>query len=131
MYALLIWTLRKKETHSNEDYGIIGGAADSITESINKKMTLLVKRLVAILLICYVPFIVWREYYFKEVIDEDHANFIGPGEGIPELIVRILVGINSCINPLVYAQTIPAFKDLVRGYIHLAHETRVTLSGSS
>ena len=51
MYALLIWTLRKKETQSNEDDGIIGGAADSITESINKKMTLFVKRLVAILLI--------------------------------------------------------------------------------
>ena len=24
---------------------------------------------------------------------------------------------NSCVNPFIYAQTIPAFKELVRGYI--------------
>ena len=29
--------------------------------------------------------------------------------------VRILMQLNSCINPIIYASTIPAYKELVRG----------------
>ena len=30
-------------------------------------------------------------------------------------IARILVQMNSCINPIIYASTIPAYKKLIRG----------------
>ena len=101
----------------NKNDGIIGDTSDSGIDAISKKMTLLVKRVVVILLICYVPFIVWRVYYLYELIDEHHTDYVTAEEGFVDATVRILFAINSCINPIIYAQTIPAFKDLVRGYI--------------
>ena len=32
------------------------------------------------------------------------------------VLVAYLFAINSCVNPFVYAQTIPAFKAIVRSY---------------
>ena len=32
-------------------------------------------------------------------------------------MARILMQINSCLNPFIYASTIPAFKKVVKGYL--------------
>ena len=57
MYAVLIWTLKRKRGHTKE-------TTSWIADSMNKKITLLVQRVVLFLLICYVPYIVWKQYLF-------------------------------------------------------------------
>ena len=62
MYTLLIWTLEKKKRQIKDS------RISMKQESINKKMTLLVQRVVLVLIICYVPFLAWRQYYYEIVI---------------------------------------------------------------
>ena len=62
MYTLLIWTLKKKKREIKD----IRRSMEQ--DTINKKMTLLVQRVVLVLIICYVPFLGWRQYYYEVVI---------------------------------------------------------------
>ena len=117
MYIVLLCTLKRKNPHSNKDDCIISSTADSVRDAQSDKMTLLVQRVVALLLVCYVPLLIWRQYYYAVIIDGNHPDSLNIWEGIIEATVRVLLAINSSINPFIYAQTIPAFRDVVRGYI--------------
>ena len=59
MYVTLIMTLKKRST------ALITMTEQSqqLSQSINRKMEIVVKRIVVSLLICYVPFLSWEQYY--------------------------------------------------------------------
>ena len=118
MYIGLLWTVQKKKSRSMTDDGINGCATNLATDSQNAKMTLLVRKVVVMLLVCYLPFLVWRQYFYIEILGDDHPDSLSIREGVIDATVRMLLGINSCINPVIYAQTIPAFRELIRGYIY-------------
>ena len=37
--------------------------SQQLSDSMNRKMAIVVKRIVVCLLICYVPFLIWEQYY--------------------------------------------------------------------
>ena len=59
MYVTLIMTLKKRSM------ALISMTEQSqqLSQSINRKMEIVVKRIVVSLLICYVPFLSWEQYY--------------------------------------------------------------------
>ena len=59
MYIVLIKTLKKR--HQNLD--MIDFKSRIVADTMNKKMTIVVKRIVFGLLICYIPFLAWEQYY--------------------------------------------------------------------
>ena len=59
MWGLLIWTAKRKQTHG-ESY--LQNLKYSTEESNSRKMAEIVRRLVIILLVCYIPNLVWSQY---------------------------------------------------------------------
>ena len=49
----------------------ISETLNSISESTSKRMTTLVQKLVAFLLICYVPYLTWAHYFYSFIIQRD------------------------------------------------------------
>ena len=65
MYLLLIWELKGKQRQINED---TKGSRTSITDDNVKRVTVVVSRVVAVFLICYLPFLAERQYYMISLI---------------------------------------------------------------
>ena len=59
MYVRLIMTLKKRST----TLITMTEQSQQLSDSINRKMAIVVKRIVVSLLICYVPFLSWEQYY--------------------------------------------------------------------
>ena len=59
MYGTLIMTLKKRSA----TLLTMTEQSQQLSDSINRKMTIVVKRIVVSLLICYVPFLSWEQYY--------------------------------------------------------------------
>ena len=59
MYARLILTLKRRSTNLIT----MTERSQQLSDSINRKMAIVVKRIVVSLLICYVPFLSWEQYY--------------------------------------------------------------------
>ena len=65
MYLLLIWELKGKQRQLNENYV---ASRTSITDDNVKRVTVVVSRVVAVFLICYLPFLAERQYYMISLI---------------------------------------------------------------
>ena len=61
MHVTLIRILERK--NNSDAVTGLGGHAQSLDQSINMKMTIMVKRIVSFLLLCYVPFLIWWQYF--------------------------------------------------------------------
>ena len=83
MYARLILTLKRRSTNLIT----MTERSQQLSDSINRKMTIVVKRIVVSLLICYVPFLSWEQYYM--VIAEREPFMIYKNEVI--IIYRISI----------------------------------------
>ena len=59
MWGLLIWTAKRKQTHG-ESY--LQTLKYSTEEANSRKMAEIIRRLVIILLVCYIPNLVWSQY---------------------------------------------------------------------
>ena len=59
MYVRLIMILKRRSTTLTA----MTERSQQLSESINRKMAIVVKRIVVSLLICYVPFLSWEQYY--------------------------------------------------------------------
>ena len=57
MYVGLLWILKKKRNQAKQNMTDVG-------TTINMKMALLVQRVVIFLLVCYVPFLAWKQYFY-------------------------------------------------------------------
>ena len=76
MYGKLILTLKSKRNGSNA--GMVDNARIH-AEAQNKKTTLLVQRVVLFLIVCYVPYIAWAQYWyikFYESVDYNDSEVI-------------------------------------------------------
>ena len=75
MYCILIWKIKTKETEKKH---IIGGKSlISDRESSEKRMVAVVRRLIIVLLICYVPYLVYKEYAYGIITKRpDHKLYI-------------------------------------------------------
>ena len=76
MYTSLIWTLRRKEKQQRQDFQNLPFNSMDYRETRNKKMTLLVKRVVIFLLISYAPFVAWYQYYYIVVCKRDPLQIL-------------------------------------------------------
>ena len=74
MYFVLIHNLKKR----NRGMDIMVDKSRHFADSMNKKMTTVVKRIVLALLICYIPFLTWEQYYL--IIAERIPFTIYPSE---------------------------------------------------
>ena len=139
MYIMLIWVLRGKKSKAQWQ------------NTMDKKLTLAIQRIVLVVILCYGPFLVWRAYFY--VVVDRRGNGTLSDEQVKKIILiqikfnwslifvllhilyitynvisnlfqgyivtaaRLLFAINCCVNPFIYAQTIPAFKKIVQNYI--------------
>ena len=86
MYAVLVWTFRCKRNTKNDD-----SFPKKITyEDISSRRKInLVERIVIVLLVCYVPYLAWKQYFYmvitervpfdtnsSEVITSNHLQLI-------------------------------------------------------
>ena len=62
MYCLLIWKIKKKQ--SEKKHLIAGKSAGSDMEASERRMVVVVKRLIIVLLICYVPYLAYKQYAY-------------------------------------------------------------------
>ena len=76
MYVILMKTLRRRNGHLE----IMVDNSRHLADSMNRRMTIVVQRIVLALLICYVPFLVWEQYYM--IISERNPFIIYTSEVI-------------------------------------------------
>ena len=75
MYYVLIRTLRKKKNENKDNsMGFKQIIQNSTADGYNKKMQLLVGRLVIVLLFCYVPFLACMNYFNFQIIKGSSTN---------------------------------------------------------
>ena len=68
-YASMLYILRQKREDSEKGRSL----SNTHAESMNRKMTLMVQRVVICLLICYIPYLVWWQYFNVITIERrDH-----------------------------------------------------------
>ena len=60
MYFAMVWIVKRKRKQNTNS--ISSNISTNFAESMDKRMTLMVQRVVICLLVCYIPFIVWRYY---------------------------------------------------------------------
>ena len=60
MWSLLIWTAKRKQSHGE---GTLR-TQHSMKEPDSRRMAEIIRRLVIILLVCYIPNLVWRQYFW-------------------------------------------------------------------
>ena len=61
MYALIYWTIKKKSRAAKDT---LEGTENCPLDLDSMKMTLLVTRVLLVLLVCYTPYVIWKEYYY-------------------------------------------------------------------
>ena len=72
MNILLIWVVKNKQREIALSIApSISTTLNSISESTSKRMTTLVQKLVAFLLICYVPYLTWAHYFYSIIIQRE------------------------------------------------------------
>ena len=65
MYGLLIWTVQRQQRLKKESFP---GMDTLKTDENNRRMTLIISRVVILLLICYLPYLVEKHYFLGTVI---------------------------------------------------------------
>ena len=63
LYLLLIWILKNKRPTPINDTNQIH-MQSAATEEIEKRMTTIVKRIIIVVILCYGPFVIWRQYFY-------------------------------------------------------------------
>ena len=64
MHIVMIWKLKTKKSNTEKKFGVpFNGDGETIEDEIIS----VVQKLGVILIICYVPFLVWRLYYYQVV----------------------------------------------------------------
>ena len=68
MYAKLVWTLKKRSNEAIKEArrSVNANLKELALDKINQKMTLMVQRVVLFLVVCYVPYLIWMQYYYME-----------------------------------------------------------------
>ena len=66
MYGLLIWTVRKNQGENKKRFPEVETVN---AEENNRRMTLIISCLVTFLLICYIPHLVERQYYYGIMVN--------------------------------------------------------------
>ena len=66
MWGLLIWTAKSKQSHGKI---ALPNTSQSMEESNSRRMAAIIRRIVILLLICYIPILVWKQYVWI-VVDE-------------------------------------------------------------
>ena len=76
MNALLLWTVNKKQKmkRPSEQLPAILNPSSAISESISRKMNLLVQKVVTFLLVCYVPYLTWAHYFYAVIIQRTDSE---------------------------------------------------------
>ena len=69
MYGFLLWKLKKKELKDKQNE-----RTTSKAEKRNQRMNAIVQRLVLFLLICYVPYLIWKYYFDGKVVKKDYPG---------------------------------------------------------
>ena len=64
MYAKLILMVRKRSKQALETMSEDEGDKKVEIDKVNQKMTLMVQRVVLFLVVCYVPYLAWMQYYY-------------------------------------------------------------------
>ena len=72
MYIKLVWTLNKRSNEVKISLTLRnvsrvsdnGNSKKLLLEKSTQKMTLMVKRVVLVLIVCYVPYLMWMQYYY-------------------------------------------------------------------
>ena len=72
MYILLLWTLRTKQNikHSTET------PSRALPESLNRKINLLVQRVVGFLVVGYVPYLATEHYYYAVIVNRPNSEVL-------------------------------------------------------
>ena len=74
MYLILVYTLRKnKMSATKESYQ---DTPSTPVDTIQKKMTLVVQRVVLVLIFCYGPFVIWKVYFYFVVNTRDGGKLM-------------------------------------------------------
>ena len=63
----LILTLKKKQRHDKDNTLQMCNATKVYADSMNTKMILMVQRIVFFLVVCYVPFLAWKHYFYSVI----------------------------------------------------------------
>ena len=69
MNALLIWTVKRRQREKLASLAPVATkSTNAISESMSRRMTTLVQKLVVFLLLCYVPYLTWAHYFYAVMI---------------------------------------------------------------
>ena len=75
MYGILIWKIKKKR--SEKKHLVKGKSEGSDREASERRMVVVVQRLIVVLLICYVPYLVYKQYAYGIITNRpDHKMYI-------------------------------------------------------
>merc|ERR1712223_76062 len=117
---MLMYKIKIKQKIGRASLGV---GKNSNLDKKAQRMNSIVQRLVLFLLISYLPYLIWKEQ-FDGIVVRGKGKLGGGKSDYPnitnftlEAICLLLFGINSCVNPFVYAKTIPTFRKLARHYL--------------
>ena len=72
MNVLLLWSVKRRQRRKPvSEVPAISENSHSISESMSRRMTRLVQKLVAFLLLCYVPYLTWAHYFYAIMIQRE------------------------------------------------------------
>ena len=75
MYGILIWKIKKKR--SEKKHLVKEKITGSEREASERRMVVVVQRLIVVLLICYVPYLVYKQYAYGVITNRpDHKMYI-------------------------------------------------------
>ena len=73
MHAVLIWKLKTMRNNANEN---IEDTTTTHADLTNKKMTLMVQRIVCFVVVCYVPYLSWKHYFYSVISKRHQLNIL-------------------------------------------------------
>ena len=86
MNALLIWTVKRRQKERLASLAPVATkSTNAISESMSRRMTTLVQKLVAYLLLCYIPYLTWAHYFYAVMIQRQD-----PEPSIVEVRIKVI-----------------------------------------
>ena len=90
MWCMLMWVAKKKQVNDRQSYHR-QSCDNSNPGSYDKRSAVIVRRLVIILLVCYLPYLAWKEYFYG-IIFQRSCNELTPKVNMVYNFLLILLG---------------------------------------